>query len=321
MITERSLRACKVLAALMFCGGVWAPIERAEGATIYVRTSGNDANVGDSPAAALRTISRAAALARPGDRIVVGPGRYNEGDIQPAAWGRVSFIADRRGIEVGEPPGDVVIAATGFSNGFLLNSKIRVKISGFVIYGAGTGIYVKSGSDQAAITDNIITGNQGRGIYVQDSNGVLVFNNLVYANGSTGILIGGNTTGSRFAKIVNNTVYRNGNRGIFFAGTDIGSSDGLVLNNIATGNVTATNPNLLVGIQVNPTSRTGYLSAGNVIDRVPTGTPARRHRHPRRPSVRRPRRSRPKTWGGELRGRQFSPQPAGRGAGIGQPGS
>ena len=47
--------------------------------TIFVRSSGNDANSGLAPARALRTISEAARVAPSGYRIVVGPGYYAEG--------------------------------------------------------------------------------------------------------------------------------------------------------------------------------------------------------------------------------------------------
>jgi len=235
--------------------------------TIYVRVAGNDANDGSSPARALEHIGRAATVATPGDRVVVGPGTYREGEITPTAFARVSFVADRTGKEVGEPAGDVVVDATGLGNGFELNHNLAMTIDGFVVRGASNGIYVKSQSDQAVVSNNIVTGCSENGIYVQDSKGPTVFNNLVYANGGSGILLSGNVSGSPGARIINNTVYGNSNRGIFFAGTSTGSPSGLVLNNAVQGNGVA-------GIQVNASSRNGYVSAGNVTaDRFASGTP------------------------------------------------
>ena len=235
--------------------------------TIYVRTSGDDAQSGTTPQQAVRTLGYAATLARAGDRIVVAPGVYHEGNISPAVFGHISFIADRRGTRIGEPPGDVVIEASGFSSGFELNHTVAATIDGFVIYGAVNAIYVKSQSDQVVVSNNVVCGNSGNGIYVQDSKNVTVFNNLVYANEMTGILITGNVSGSSGARIINNTVYQNGNRGIFFGGTTIGSPGGLVINNISAENATA-------GVQVNATSQDGYLSGGNVVaDRFASGTP------------------------------------------------
>jgi parallel beta-helix repeat protein len=159
-----------------------------------------------------------------------------------------------------------VLDATGRSAGFLINGKIAVRIEGFVVFGAVHGIYIKSGSDHAVVSNNIVTGCSGNGVYVQDSKNVLVFNNLVYGNGRSGVLVTGNVTGSPNACLSNNTVYANGNRGIFISGTSVGSPGALVVNNITSGNAVA-------GYQVNESSLPAFLSGGNVIgDRVAHGT-------------------------------------------------
>ncbi len=46
--------------------------------TLHVSPKGNDANDGSSPAAALRTLQKAADLAKPGDTVLVGDGIYEE---------------------------------------------------------------------------------------------------------------------------------------------------------------------------------------------------------------------------------------------------
>ena len=85
-----------------------------------------------------------------------------------------------------------------------------------------------------------------------------------------GILVTGDAIGSSRVAVINNTVYVNDDRGIFFSGTVIGSPGGLVLNNAVEANL----GNNATGIQVNPSSLPGYVSAGNVsVDRFPTGTP------------------------------------------------
>jgi parallel beta-helix repeat protein len=258
--------AARLLLAVVVLGAPCSA-RTAAARTIYVRVAGNDANDGSSPARALEHIGRAATVASAGDRVVVGPGTYREGEITPAAFARVSFVADRAGSEVGEPAGDVVVDASGLGNGFELNHNLAVTIDGFIVRGASNGIYVKSQSDQAVVSNNVITSCSQNGIYVQDSKSPTVFNNLVYANGGSGILLSGNVSGSPGARIINNTVYGNANRGIFFAGTSIGSPNGLVLNNAVQGNSVA-------GVQVNASSRNGYVSAGNVTaDRFASGTP------------------------------------------------
>jgi parallel beta-helix repeat protein len=251
-----------MLLALSLCAA-----HRARAATIYVLASGDDGADGSSPATAFRTIGHAAVVAKPGDRVVVGRGKYTEGDINPAAFGRVSFVADRRGTQTGAGPGDVVIDASGHGSGFVLDHNLAVTVDGFVIYGGEIGIYVKSQSDQAVISNNIVSSGEGEGIYVQDSQNVMVFNNLTYNNGRHGILVTGNVSGSPGAKIINNTAYGNVQRGIFFAGTTINSPGGLALNNIAQANGVA-------GVEVNTGSRVDYVSAGNVwADRIASGTP------------------------------------------------
>jgi parallel beta-helix repeat protein len=250
-----------LLAATLYAiPGAWAR-------NIYVLTNGDDGADGTSPAAAFRTINRAAGQAKPGDRIVVGAGEYSEGDITPAAFGRVRFVADRRGTETGAGRGDIVVDATGHQSGFDLSHSLAVTIDGFVVYGASIGVYIKSWSDQVVISNNIISNNTTHGIYIQDSKNVVVFNNLVYNNGSSGILVTGNISGSPNAQVINNTIYGNGDRGIFFSGTTVTSPGGLVLNNIVEGNVTA-------GIQVNEGSCVDYVSAGNVaVDPFASGAP------------------------------------------------
>jgi parallel beta-helix repeat protein len=230
----------------------------AQARTIYVRESGDDINSGSSPAQAVKTINRGAALAAAGDTVLVGPGTYFEGNIRPAVFGQVRFVADRRGQGTGDPAGDVVIDATGFQAGFDINGKLAVTVDGFVISSGAIGIYVKSGSHSAVVSNNVVS-NSGDGIYVQASRDAVIFNNLVYNNTGTGILVApAGNEGSLRARIVNNTVYRNMNRGIFLSGTTVGSPNALVLNNIVEKNERA-------GIQVNATSQPGFLSAGNVL--------------------------------------------------------
>jgi|GEM_PF-2848180 len=257
-------RTIRVTLAVCLLGNVVPAL--TFGRSLFVRVGGNDSQDGLSPARALASITRAAALADAGDRIVVGPGTYQEGDLSPRTFGRVTFYADTRGVETGDPEGPVVLDATGKSAGFLINGKIAVRIEGFVVFGAVNGIYIKSGSDHGVVSNNIVTGCSGNGVYVQDSKNVLVFNNLVYGNGRSGVLVTGNVTGSPNACLSNNTVYANGNRGIFISGTSVGSPGALVVNNITSGNAVA-------GYQVNESSLPAFLSGGNVIgDRVAHGT-------------------------------------------------
>src|SRR5579862_6746377 len=257
VVVVRGVMISVLIGTVLIGGAVRA--RPALGGTLYVRRAGSDANNGSTAPLALRTITRAAALARPGDQIIIGPGTYPEWNISPVAFGRISFVADRLGLQTGDAAGDVVIDAQGFSTGFTFNRHLAGTIDGVVIVGAGIGIYVKSRSEQAVISNTNISNCSDTGIYVQDSTLVTLFNNLVYNNGKYGILIAGNIVGggSRGARVINNTVYGNHSRGIFFAGARVGSPDGLVINNIVQGHDVA-------GIEVNGMSQPGYLCGGNV---------------------------------------------------------
>src|SRR5207253_2500371 len=59
-----------------------------------------------------------------------------------------------------------------------------------------------------------VLSNHGRGVWMRDSPGVIVFNNLIYANGGTGIDFAGEGDGSSGGVAVGNTVYGNALDGI-----------------------------------------------------------------------------------------------------------
>lgn len=203
--------------------GVVAGAASAPAATFYVRAGGNDAQDGRSPATALATITRAASRVGGGDTVVVGPGRYAEGNILPRGNGRrgelVRFIADRSGRRTGDAPGDVLLDAAGFDTGFRISSRPFVIIDGFSVANAlSEGISVKSSSDGSVVANCMVLSNDGRGVWVRDSARVIVFNNLIYANRGTGIDFGGDGRGSPDGIALNNTVFANGLDGIRIEG-------------------------------------------------------------------------------------------------------
>ena len=209
---------------------------------LFVRLSGNDTNTGADPGHALRTISRAAQVALGGDTIVVGPGTYREG-VTVGGGGAVRallLIADPSGTRTGDAAGRVSIDATGAPEkaGFKMSGSPGTVIDGFVVSG-GTdgGIVVKSGSDNATIRNCTVFSNAGDGIRLQDSANVLVFNNLMYGNGGTGIGVVGQISGAPHATVVNNTIAGNGGRGITVGNTQAASPGAFVRNNIVQGNL------------------------------------------------------------------------------------
>ncbi len=234
---------------------------------IYVRVSGRDTNSGASPASALRSISKAAQLARNGYLIIVGPGTYREG-VTPAAVGvapqGVQFVADVTGARTGDSAGEVKLdgTGTGATAGFNLFSSMGSLIDGFTLTGfSDAGITIKSGSDDFTIQNCIITNNSGDGIRAQDSASVLIFNNLLSGNGGTGIGIVGQISGSPNARVLSNTMVGNGTRGLIVGNTSAASPGALVHNNVVQGNGGDAN----IKVFTAPRSDVGYDGDYNLV--------------------------------------------------------
>lgn len=222
---------------------------------LFVRRGGSNSNSGTSLDQPLATVAAGALRARAGVTVIVGPGTYGECDLGPPRdQGRATFLADPAGFYTGDPPGHVVIDAgcchvdpedptcEPGAAGFLLSNSCGVAVEGFHVRGAaGHGILIRAGSRGAAARHNVAFSNLGYGLRVIDSDDVRVFNNLVYANTSGGIEIGGGDCdplgcerrGSRRALLENNTCYGNGGSGIL-----IGSGPGVSSHSTVRYNVT-----------------------------------------------------------------------------------
>jgi parallel beta-helix repeat protein len=206
---------------------------------LYVRTSGSDSNTGANPAIALRSISKAADISRSGSTVVVGPGTYPEGVTTVVALQDVTFLADPSGQLTGDAPGAVVLdgTAAGEEAGFNLSNASGTLIDGFTISGfSDAGVLIKGGSDNLRVQQCVIFGNASDGIRVQDSANVLVFNNLIYGNGGSGVAIAGATSGSPNAEVINNTIVGNQVRGLTVGTSTRASPGAFVHNNIIQDN-------------------------------------------------------------------------------------
>lgn len=233
---------------------------------IFVRKNGTSANDGLDPSRALASIQEAAELADAGGTVVVGPGRYAEGDIHPDQnRGPVTFLADSSGVATGDPPGTVLIDVAAAAcdpvpspcdTGFTLLNACGAVVQGFhVTGGIDAGIQVREGSDDVKVYDNVVFSNARRGIQSLGANGGEIRNNLVYANGTGGISVEqGNN-----ADVSNNTVYANGDVGILVGGSaDESAALGVaVFRNIVAGNGR--------GVKVQPNSFLGYFTGFNVV--------------------------------------------------------
>ncbi len=240
---------------------------------VYVRQGGAGGNSGKSPEVALDSIQSAARKARAGGTVIVGPGVYREGNIHPIQDGGVTrFVADASGSLTGDPPGPVLLDAEGAGTGFVLLRACKAVVDGFRVTGALTaGIQVRLGSDGARIRNNLVSSNRRVGIDVKDADDVVVFNNLVFGNGTGGIQVGGQG-GARRTLIRSNTCAANGLVGILIGSGAGASPCARVEYNIVYGNGDN-------GIQVGSGARAelsllGYEAAFNLnADGYGAGTP------------------------------------------------
>ena len=158
---------------------------------------------GRSPQSAFPTIKQAADAAEdPGDVVCVGPGLYEEGNIQFGGSGvtdlPIEIRADPSGVSTGDAAGPVRVippsAASPPRTGFLVDGRHDVVIDGFEISGfAAAGIQVRAdgnriGSAEVTVRDNVITASR-IGIDLTASHGVVVEGNTTVGNAQTGISI------------------------------------------------------------------------------------------------------------------------------------
>lgn len=214
---------------------------------LYVNAkTGSDTNAGDK-ANPLASVLKAAQLAQNGYNIIVAPGKY-QGGVTTIAVGKapqgLQFVADTSGAQTGSPAGPVVIDGTGFDAGFKLVNSDGTVIDGFTVVGTTTdnvGILIKSASDNFVVRNCIVHDNGDDGIRVQDSQNVLIFNNLIYNNSGHGIAMVGtpgfpNGQGSLKGHVISNTIYNNAGHGIQFGNSTVASQNGFVRNNIVESN-------------------------------------------------------------------------------------
>jgi len=253
-------------------GGGTAPPPENRAETLYVRSSGNDANDGLTPDTAFREVNTAAARSTPGDVIITGPGTYtpvnivNEGSsAQP-----ITFLADPTGQMTGDAPGEVILDAASTETAFKVSNKSHIIVDGFTVVdsaaGSGSaGIVVKSSTTTDVIVRNCIArNNSGMGIRVADAVDVTVVNNLVYGNQGYGIGVLGkvvnNETQSINVRVYNNTVFGNNAGGITVGSSSLPARDTSFVNNIINANM-GSGFNVFAGV---PSSLDGLIEKFNL---------------------------------------------------------
>lgn len=295
------------LATLMACGGggggggvtiptpAATPIPTATPFTapdeFFVRaTQGNDANDGTTPETAFRTIGAAIAVLTDGDTIIVGPGTYRETIILTPPGGTeltpIVFRADPSGSMTSDPPGRVILDGGRTGSTVRLTNFPYATFDSFEITGASGnngGVQIRSGSHHVTVQNCRIRNNEDddpatfvSGVLIQDSDDVLIFNNLIHDNEGRGISIVGSGTGSSRARVINNTVVRN-NRGISIGTGNTASPDAFLLNNILQDNVDGQNRDRNIVVSEGPPSSVdGYTAQHNLVFPLPynpTGLP------------------------------------------------
>lgn len=105
-----------VLLAVAFLGSAFlASPNSAPASTYFVKTTGNDADDGRTPATAFKTVLRAAQALDHGDGVVIAPGTYRESVFLAERFGKaaapIKITGDESGALTAGQPGPVVIEA------------------------------------------------------------------------------------------------------------------------------------------------------------------------------------------------------------------
>jgi parallel beta-helix repeat protein len=230
------LLKCAAVAGLFVAAAAVGPVSSASADTSTLYVGG--ANCSDSgpgtQAQPFCTISEAASVAVAGQTVLVSSGTYDE-DVKPANSGTpgspITFQA---------APGATVTVAGGW-NGFTISSRTWITISGFTITGTtSSGIYLWN-SNNVVVNGNTVTysgqqaqGENAVGIYVGETSNSTISGNTVDHNSATGIYLTQGSTGVMVAG--NEASYnaygweRNAN------GIDVISPGNTVIKNVAHNN-------------------------------------------------------------------------------------
>lgn len=193
-----------------------------------------------------------------GGTFIISPGTYQAIDVTGAdVTGPLTLQADETGAFTGRP-GTITILGQGRNAAISLDGINNVVIEGVSTIGGTRASILIANGNQIVLLHNRVRQAAGDGIRIERSSGVLVFDNLIYANGGTGLTARGVNT----MESVNNTVHGNAGGGISylrlqFEGGSAGSPFGFVLNNIIDSNS-------VFGLRVDDSSNNGFSSNYNI---------------------------------------------------------
>ena len=218
------------LAALLAAGATPARADAAPRRTLWVAAgAGCSDGAAGTRTSPLCGINRAAALAKPGDTILIRAGRY-AGTLAPRRSGRpgapISFTAAGPG---------VTIAAAGRPTGINLIGVHDLRFTGLTVTGAGgKGVWV-SRSARIVFSHVTVRANRGPGVQLKQSRDVTIDHSTISANRGAGIMELGGVTRGRYTA---STIGGNGHDGRAFNGDGVilNGSGALVRGDTITGN-------------------------------------------------------------------------------------
>jgi parallel beta-helix repeat protein len=209
-------------------------VAAAAPATLYVdRSNRNCSNSGPGSAASpYCSIAKAAAVAGPGQTVLVAAGTYAE-SVAVARSGTATAPI------VLKASGGVTVS--GGSHGFTIASRSWVTVQGFTVSGtSGVGIDVRD-SSHVTVTGNRVTrsgrrakGGTAQGIRLAGTDDSVVFHNVTFDNSEAGIALTGGSTRNR---VTGNRSYQNA-RGYTRAapGIDVRAPGNQVIGNLSYHN-------------------------------------------------------------------------------------
>ena len=158
------------------------PAAGSGGRTLHVSPQGDDARDGLAWASALRSVQRAADLARPGDTVLVADGTYAPVAIERggAANQPITFRAlNRWGARITDPIRDA------FSIGFATPDIGFIVIEGFELVAPGVygnGVHSRNGAHHILVRDNLARDCGQSGFQINDGDYRFVIGNVAHGN-------------------------------------------------------------------------------------------------------------------------------------------
>lgn len=189
---SRDMRQSRISLLALACAAALAP--SALGTTYYVRTSGNNASSGTSPANAWATVHYASTIANAGDIVYVGGGTYT-GTIAPNKDGTsgnlIRFIADTSGAQTGDA-GTVTLKA---DSGHVIDMTNDDYLSwdGFTIDGNTSSDAIDLDSSVGAVFENLTIIEALDGFDINNGSSMTVTNCTMSNMGEDGIDVDAST--------------------------------------------------------------------------------------------------------------------------------